>query len=101
MAMPAPPGYRPVASTSYIVRLPCIDCGKVLMLASQPPPAMSQAELDQKSRKWLAMQGKKYGGENKNRVIDTGKQQLPPEHVRKLIKDRGELNYLALKGALG
>ncbi|KAF8596751.1 pre-mRNA-processing-splicing factor [Ceratobasidium sp. AG-I] len=48
--------------------------------------------LAQKSHKWVQMQNKRYGEKRKAGFIDTGKQDLPPEHVRKIIKDHGDMS---------
>lgn len=54
---------------------------------------MSEVELAQKSKKWAALQGRRYGGEHKTRVgVDSAKALLPAEHSRKLMKDRGDLS---------
>ena len=52
---------------------------------------MSQEALDAKARKWTAMQARRFGNRKKG-YVDTGKQPLPPEHLRKIIKDHGDLS---------
>lgn len=47
---------------------------------------MAQEQLDQKARKWTSLQARRYGSDRKHGIVDTGKQELPPEHVRKIIK---------------
>ncbi|KAK7048243.1 NUC071 domain-containing protein [Favolaschia claudopus] len=46
----------------------------------------------QKSMKWIQMQRKRYGEKRKGGYVDLGKQDLPPEHVRKIIKDHGDMS---------
>lgn len=54
---------------------------------------MSQEQLDQKSRKWQALQAKRFSDRKKKTAfVDTGKQQLPPEHLRKVIRDHGDMS---------
>ncbi|KAH6911378.1 pre-mRNA-processing-splicing factor [Coprinopsis sp. MPI-PUGE-AT-0042] len=68
-----------------------------------PPPGMPQASqasgsrlppevIAQKSQKWMQMQRKRYGEKRKGGYVDMGKQDLPPEHVRKIIKDHGDMS---------
>lgn len=47
---------------------------------------MSQDSLDAKARKWNSLQSKRFGSAKKTAFVDTGKQSLPAEHVRKIIK---------------
>jgi len=47
---------------------------------------MSQESLDAKARKWNSLQSKRFGSLKKTAFVDTGKQTLPAEHVRKIIK---------------
>ncbi|KAF8202031.1 NUC071 domain-containing protein [Mycena galopus ATCC 62051] len=42
--------------------------------------------------KWVQMQRKRYGEKRKGGYVDMGKQDLPPEHVRKIIKDHGDMS---------
>ena len=84
--MPTPPGFGQASS-------------------SRMPPEM----LAQKSQKWVSMQKRRYGEKRKGGYIDMGKQvcflcciyglkysfllqDLPPEHVRKIIKDHGDMS---------
>lgn len=53
---------------------------------------MSQEQLDQKSRKWQNVQGRRFGAARKTAYVDTGKQSLPPEHIRKILKDHGDMS---------
>ncbi|KAI0795323.1 NUC071 domain-containing protein [Irpex lacteus] len=56
--------------------------------SSRMPPEV----LAQKSQKWVQMQKKRYGEKRKGGFVDMGKQDLPPEHVRKIIKDHGDMS---------
>ena len=43
---------------------------------------MSQEQLDAKSRKWTQAQARRYGDkQRKTAIIDTGKQEMPPERA--------------------
>lgn len=50
---------------------------------------MSQDALDAKARKWIAMQNRRFN--KKKTVSNPVTIEMPPEHVRKIIKDHGEL----------
>ncbi len=54
----------------------------------KPHAELTPDALSQKSHKWIQMQNKRYGEKRKGGFIDAGKQDLPPEHVRKIIKVR-------------
>jgi len=54
-----------------------------LALGQLPPDALAQ-----KSNKWRSLQNRRYGEKRKAGFIDTGKVDLPPEHVRKILKAR-------------
>ena len=57
------------------------------------PGVLSVEQLASKSRKWTQSQSRKYGDRRgKTAFVDTGKQELPPEHVRKIIKDHGDMS---------
>lgn len=51
---------------------------------------MSQDQLDAKARKWNSLQGRRFGASRKT-VVDPGKQMLPPEALRRIIKDHGDM----------
>ena len=54
---------------------------------------MDQETLLAKSKKWQAQQARRFGDrKGKTAIIDTGKQEMPPEHVRKIIKDHGDMS---------
>merc|ERR1719163_506886 len=57
------------------------------------PSAPSAASvLDEKARKWAALQTKRYGAKRKFGFVDTYKEDMPAEHVRKIIKDHGDMS---------
>lgn len=54
---------------------------------------MSEEQVEQKARKWRALQARRYLGSAKTGgIVDTGKQSLPPEHLRKIIRDHGDMS---------
>lgn len=57
------------------------------------PSRMTPEQLQAKSRKWQQGQARRYGDrKGKTAFVDTGKQEMPPEHVRKIIKDHGDMS---------
>ncbi|SCZ95974.1 BZ3500_MvSof-1268-A1-R1_Chr8-1g09920 [Microbotryum saponariae] len=69
-----PPGMAPLEVPNYV-----------------EPEAMAQETLDAKARKWNALQSRRYGSSRKTQV-DPGKQELPPEALRRIIKDHGDMS---------
>lgn len=59
---------------------------------------MSQDALDSKIRKWNSLQGRRFGSSRKT-VVDAGKQQLPPEALRRIIKDHGDMRWVLASSA--
>ena len=43
------------------------------------------------ARKWQQLQSKKYSEKRKFGFIDAQKEDMPPEHVRKIIRDHGDM----------
>lgn len=53
---------------------------------------LSDDEMDEKARKWQALNQKRYGMKRINNVTDAGKDFMPPEMIRKIIKDHGDMS---------
>lgn len=48
--------------------------------------------LEEKARKWQQLNSKRYGEKRKYGGVDTSlKEDMPPEHLRKIIKDHGDM----------
>lgn len=52
---------------------------------------LSEAELKEKSRQWQQLQSKRYADKRKFGTQDAQKEEMPPEHVRKIIRDHGDM----------
>lgn len=54
------------------------------------PPASAvadaEARLEEKARKWMQLNAKRYGEKRKFGFVETQKEDMPPEHVRKIIR---------------
>ena len=59
--------------------------------AMMAPNQPSQEELREKSRKWLQMQKKKYSNKRSFGYVQPEKEDMPPEHLRKIIRDHGDM----------
>jgi pre-mRNA-processing factor 8 len=58
-----------------------------------PPPPSSKNKLDERKRKWLQLQKKKYGDKKgKATYVHSTKVDMPPEHLRKIIRDHGDMS---------
>lgn len=73
--IPPPPAAQP----SYTVLAP-------------PTPQEAEAKLDEKARKWQQLNSKRYGDKRKFGFVETQKEDMPPEHVRKIIRDHGDMS---------
>ncbi|MFS8029707.1 putative pre-mRNA-processing-splicing factor 8 [Helianthus anomalus] len=51
-----------------------------------PSPAEAEAMLEEKARKWMQLNSKRYGDKRKFGFVETQKEDIPLEHVRKIIK---------------
>ncbi|OIW03863.1 hypothetical protein TanjilG_30139 [Lupinus angustifolius] len=90
----APPGTTipsipppPVPQPSYTVLPPPL-----------PTPAETEADeearLEEKARKWQQLNSKRYSDKRKFGFVETQKEDMPPEHVRKIIRqvDHGDMS---------
>ncbi|KAK8166256.1 pre-mRNA processing splicing factor 8 [Phyllosticta citrichinensis] len=67
MSAPPPPGYRPPADPHV-------------------------AKFAQKKKEWLRMQRQRFGEKRKGGFVETQKADMPPEHLRKIVKDIGDVS---------
>ncbi|RIA83490.1 PRP8 pre-mRNA processing factor 8 [Glomus cerebriforme] len=58
----------------------------------QQPTEPSVEKVEEKARKWQQMQSKRYGEKRKFGFIEHEKADMPPEHIRKIIKDHGDMS---------
>ncbi|KAL7692648.1 putative tetratricopeptide-like helical domain superfamily, ribonuclease H-like superfamily [Plasmopara halstedii] len=62
-----------------------------------PSPAFMSPEeknrmLEERSRRWDKMNAKRYGEKRKFGFVESVKDDMPPEHVRKIVKDHGDMS---------
>lgn len=69
---------------------------------SGPPPGMSgqnfpdtppsEAQLEEKAKKWRQLQSKRYNQKRKFGFVEHRKTEYPPEVIRKIIADHGDMS---------
>uniref|UniRef100_H2Y168 Pre-mRNA-processing-splicing factor 8-like n=1 Tax=Ciona intestinalis TaxID=7719 RepID=H2Y168_CIOIN len=52
---------------------------------------ISQEMLQEKANRWQQLQSKRYAEKRKFGFVDPQKEDMPPEHVRKIIKNHGDM----------
>ncbi|CAN1227442.1 Pre-mRNA-processing-splicing factor 8A [Linum perenne] len=60
--------------------------------AAAATPAEAEAKLEEKARKWQQLNTKRYSDKRKFGFVETQKEDMPPEHVRKIIRDHGDMS---------
>lgn len=59
----------------------------------QKPKAKTHEELlQEKARKWQQLTTKRYASRHQPGAVFTEKEPMPPEHLRKLVKDHGDMS---------
>ena len=52
----------------------------------------SSSALDAKARKWHQLNAKRYGPKRRHGYVEAHKEEMPAEHLRKIIKDHGDMS---------
>ncbi|KAK3301644.1 NUC071 domain-containing protein [Chaetomium strumarium] len=58
----------------------------------RPPTDPQVAKYAQKKKEWLRMQRSRFGEKRKGGFVETQKADMPPEHLRKIVKDIGDVS---------
>ena len=58
----------------------------------QPPADPQVAKYAQKKKEWLRSQRNRFGEKRKGGFVETQKADMPPEHLRKIVKDVGDVS---------
>ena len=53
--------------------------------------------LQEKARKWANLQARRFGQKRRYGFVDTYKEDMPAEHVRKIVKDHGDMSSKKFK----
>ena len=54
-------------------------------------PESVEEKLQEKMRRWTAMQSKRYAERRKFGFVEAPKEDVPPEHLRKIVRDHGDM----------
>ncbi|CAO1618338.1 unnamed protein product [Jaminaea pallidilutea] len=93
---PPPPGFQgpprgPAAMRGPPPGMPSSSAANGV--AGPSTSKLSPEQIEAKSRKWKQLQGRRFGDrKGRSGIVDTGKQEMPPEHVRKIMRDHGDLS---------
>lgn len=79
----APPIQPPGTSGAAPIQPPMQPSYTVL---AAPSPQEAEARLEEKARKWMQLNSKRYGDKRKFGFVEAQKEDMPPEHVRKIIR---------------
>lgn len=58
----------------------------------QPPSDPHAIKFAQKKKEWLRTQRNRFGEKRKSGFVETQKADMPPEHLRKIVKDIGDVS---------
>ncbi|KAK4942570.1 pre-mRNA-splicing factor 8 [Elasticomyces elasticus] len=58
----------------------------------RPPVDPQAAKFAQKKKEWLRTQRNRFGEKRKGGFVETQKADMPPEHLRKIVKDIGDVS---------
>lgn len=92
--MSFPPGFGPPPGFENAAPGPSVD-------TLSPPSgaatatALSPQDIEKKARKWRQSQSKRFDEKRRQGGgggVDGGKVDMPPEHIRKIIKDHGDMS---------
>jgi len=61
-------------------------------LGYRPPADPQVAKFAQKKKEWLRAQRNRFGEKRKGGFVETQKADMPPEHLRKIVKDIGDVS---------
>ncbi|CAF3453461.1 pre-mRNA-processing-splicing factor 8 [Fusarium graminearum PH-1] len=61
-------------------------------LPSQATPAFHTAKFAHKKKEWIKSQRNRFGEKRKGGFVQTQKADMPPEHLRKIVKDIGDVS---------
>ncbi|KAJ1517390.1 Pre-mRNA-processing-splicing factor 8 [Coelomomyces lativittatus] len=95
---PSPPSYYPTSSSTRSFPFPFSPPPPT---HSYPPsssttvvsnPVLSNDKIKDKARKWLALHAQRFSEKKKFGMSMPQKEKMPPEHLRKIIKDHGDMS---------
>jgi pre-mRNA-processing factor 8 len=69
-----------------------MDTMDINEMSRSNPTKTSEKLLQEKAKKWVQLNQKRYGEKRKFGYVETQKENMPPEHLRKIIKDHGDMS---------
>ncbi|KAM3481951.1 hypothetical protein MY8738_004260 [Beauveria namnaoensis] len=93
---PPPPGWGPPPPPPPPSSLPPPPSGPA-PAAPPPPPGFQPsnphiAKFAQKKQEWLRHQRNRFGEKRRGGFVETQKADMPPEHLRKIVRDIGDVS---------
>ncbi|CAI5475746.1 unnamed protein product [Closterium sp. Yama58-4] len=73
-------------------RYPYSGPGSSSQQQQHAPPPNSEAALEEKARKWQQLNQKRYAEKRRFGYVEHQKEDMPPEHVRKIVRDHGDMS---------
>lgn len=58
----------------------------------RPPADPQSAKFEVKKKEWLRTRRNRFGEKRKGGYIETHKADMPPEHLRKIVRDIGDVS---------
>ncbi|CAG8956392.1 hypothetical protein HYFRA_00003775 [Hymenoscyphus fraxineus] len=87
--LPPPPGWSSSAPPSLPLGAPP---GAPPPPGYRPPADPQVAKFAEKKKQWLRSQRNRFGEKRKGGFVETQKADMPPEHLRKIVKDIGDVS---------
>jgi PRO8NT (NUC069), PrP8 N-terminal domain len=66
----------------------------------RPPADPQVAKFAQKKKEWLRTQRNRFAEKRKGGFVESQKADMPPEHLRKIVKDIGDVSQKKFRGAI-
>ena len=64
----------------------------IFYLFQAPTPIQSEEQILDRIKKWQQLNSKRYAEKRKFGYVEPQKEDMPPEHLRKIIKDHGDMS---------
>lgn len=87
----APPGFEDAGGASDEIRVLSPRAESAPGAPSFSEAAARKAELDRKSSQWARLCSAKYASKRKFGFTSPQKEDMPPEHLRKIMRDHGDM----------
>lgn len=86
-----PPPGAPLPPPPHQVGIPPQAVQAQLGQIPTPKPDIPEEKLQEKAVKWQQLQSKRFADKRKFGFVDAQKEDMPPEHIRKIIRDHGDM----------